>query len=219
MAAAGDRPIRWILCTHTHRDHSPASGALRERTGATVVGLPAPAGATQDRAFAPEHVPSDGDSVVVDGARLRALHTPGHASNHVCWLLENTGMLFTGDHVMQGSTVVINPPDGDMAAYLESLMRVRDLAPAIIAPGHGYLVGAAQREIDKLIEHRHWREARVIDALAQSGGGTLDALVPLVYADVPHNRHTLAKRSLLAHLLKLERDDRVVRSDDAYRLA
>jgi glyoxylase-like metal-dependent hydrolase (beta-lactamase superfamily II) len=219
LAAAGDRPIRWILCTHTHRDHSPASGALRERTGATVIGLPAPAGATQDQAFAPEHVLSDGDVIDIDGARLRALHTPGHASNHVCYWLENTGMLFTGDHVMQGSTVVINPPDGDMAAYLESLMRVRDLTPAIIAPGHGYLVGAAQREIDKLIEHRRWREARVIDALAQSGGGTLDALVPLVYADVPHDRHALAARSLLAHLVKLERDGRVVRRDDAYRLA
>ena len=219
VSAAADRPIRWILCTHTHRDHSPAASALRERTGATVIGLPAPPGATQDQDFEPEHVPVDGDIVDLEGAHLRALHTPGHASNHVCWLLENTGMLFTGDHVMQGSTVVINPPDGDMAAYLESLMRVRDLAPAIIAPGHGYLVGAVQREIDKLIEHRRWREARVVDALVQSGGGTLDALVPLVYADVPQNRHALAARSLLAHLLKLEREGRIVRHADAYRLA
>ena len=219
LAAAGDRPIRWILCTHTHRDHSPAAARLRERTGAQVIGLPPPPGPTQDAGFAPDRMPRNDEVIAISGAALRALHTPGHASNHVCWLLESTGMLFTGDHVMQGSTVVINPPDGDMAAYLASLARIRELAPAIIAPGHGYLIGAVTREIDKLVEHRRWREARVIEALRSTGGGALEALVPIVYADVPADRHRAAARSLLAHLEKLEAERRVVSANGKYRLA
>lgn len=219
LAAAGERPIRWILCTHTHHDHSPAAMQLRKRTGAHVIGLPAPAGPTQDVTFVPDHAPRDNDILAIEGAALRVLHTPGHASNHVCYLLEDSGMLFTGDHVMQGSTVIINPPDGDMAAYLASLQRIRELSPAVIAPGHGYLIGAVAREIDKLVAHRLWREARVIDALRSTGGGPLETLVPVVYADVPANRYPAAARSLLAHLTKLEQERRVVSTEGHYRLA
>ncbi|HZQ61292.1 MAG TPA: MBL fold metallo-hydrolase [Casimicrobiaceae bacterium] len=218
VAAGGDR-IRWILCTHTHRDHSPAAMALHERTGAQVIGRPAPEGPTQDVHFAPQHIPEDDEVLELGGVRLRALHTPGHASNHVCYLLENTRMLFTGDHVMQGSTVIINPPDGDMRAYLASLERLIALQPAIIAPGHGYLIGSPAREMRRLIEHRLWRERKIVAALEHTANATLEELVPQVYDDVPSSRHAAAARSLLAHLGKLEREGRVLQRDARYRLA
>jgi glyoxylase-like metal-dependent hydrolase (beta-lactamase superfamily II)/8-oxo-dGTP pyrophosphatase MutT (NUDIX family) len=208
LEAAGGR-IRYILCTHTHRDHSPAALALQAATGARTVGLPPPPGETQDATFAPQWRPAHDEPMAIAGLTLRALHTPGHASNHVCYLLERTRMLFTGDHVMQGSTVVINPPDGDMRAYLRSLeaLLARDIA--IVAPGHGYLVGAPHREIRRLIEHRLRREARVLEAVEGKPGATLDELVPVVYDDVPAERHRIAARSLLAHLAKLVAEGRV----------
>ena len=122
--------IRWILTTHTHLDHSPAAALLKAATGAQVHGpAPRPPGASQDQSYAPDRVLADGERLALDGCHLRAIHTPGHASNHLCYLLEETKMLFTGDHVMQGSTVVINPPDGDMRVYLASLEQAA-------APGH-----------------------------------------------------------------------------------
>ena len=216
LAAGGDR-IRRVVCTHTHRDHSPAAQALREATGAEVIGLPAPPGTAQDAAFKPDRMPADGERFVLGGTTLRALHTPGHASNHVCYLLEETGMLFTGDHVMQGSTVVINPPDGDMAIYLRSLGRVVECGARVLAPGHGYLIGEPARAIDRLVSHRLAREAKVVAALSD-GPATLDALVPRVYDDTPQNRWTVAARSLLAHLLKLEQEGRVTEADGRYAL-
>src|SRR5712671_2364861 len=159
--------LRWILCTHTHLDHSPAAAALKAATGAQLIGRPAPAG--QDETFKPDSVLENGQRIPIGGAdsgvTLRAIHTPGHASNHLCYLLEDTRMLFTGDHVMQGSTVVINPPDGDMRAYLASLEHLLEEDLAIIAPGHGYLIGAPHKEIRRLIAHRLAREAKVQAAL------------------------------------------------------
>src|SRR5204863_7877694 len=124
---------------------------------------PAPAG--QDETFKPEFVVENGQRIDLTGVSLRAIHTPGHASNHLCYLLEETRMLFTGDHVMQGSTVVINPPDGDMRAYLRSLEKLLGEDIASMAPGHGYLVGSPHRELRPPIAHRLWREARVIEAI------------------------------------------------------
>jgi glyoxylase-like metal-dependent hydrolase (beta-lactamase superfamily II) len=170
-----------------------------------------------DSTFAPDLVPSDGERIRLADCTLRAIHTPGHASNHVCYLLEDTRMLFTGDHVMQGSTVVIDPPDGDMAVYLASLQALLDLDVAILAPGHGYLVGEPQREVRRLIAHRLAREAKVLSALERSGDATLDELVPRVYDDVDPRRHAIAARSLEAHLLKLLAEGRVVRADARYR--
>ena len=216
ILACGGARIRWILCTHTHRDHSPAARALRAATGAQVVGLPPPAGASQDEGFGPDRQPGHGERLAVAGITLRALRTPGHASNHVCYLLEETRMLFAGDHVMQGSTVVINPPDGDMRAYVASLEALLGEDIAVIAPGHGYLVGTPQREIRHLIRHRAWREARVLGALSRRDGATCAELVPDVYAEVPARLHDVAARSLLAHLAKLVADGRV-RADDGGR--
>jgi glyoxylase-like metal-dependent hydrolase (beta-lactamase superfamily II)/8-oxo-dGTP pyrophosphatase MutT (NUDIX family) len=193
--------IRWILCTHTHMDHSPAAAALKAATGAKIFGRPAPAG--QDATFSPDQVLSHGDRVQLGGLTLRAIHTPGHASNHLCYLLEQTKMLFTGDHVMQGSTVVINPPDGDMRAYLASLDSLLKEDVAILAPGHGYLIGEPHHEVRRLVQHRLKREGKVRAAIAKLGQPSLEELLPLVYDDVPPRLHGWAARSLTAHLQKL----------------
>ncbi|HUQ25179.1 MAG TPA: MBL fold metallo-hydrolase [Burkholderiales bacterium] len=208
--------IRWILCTHTHMDHSPAALALKAATGAQVLGRPAPAG--QDETFKADFVLESGQRVDLGGIGLRTIHTPGHASNHLCYLLEQTKMLFTGDHVMQGSTVVINPPDGDMRAYLRSLEKLLTEDVAIIAPGHGYLVGAPQKELRRLIAHRLGRERKVVRALEQLGEASVDELLPIVYDDVPARIHRVAARSLTAHLDKLAADGAVRASGERYTL-
>jgi glyoxylase-like metal-dependent hydrolase (beta-lactamase superfamily II) len=199
--------IRWILCTHTHLDHSPAAALLKAATGAQVLGRPAPPG--QDETFQPDFVLESGQRVDLGAIGLRAIHTPGHASNHLCYLLEETKMLFTGDHVMQGSTVVINPPDGDMRAYLASLEKLLGEEIAIIAPGHGYLIGAPHQEVRRLIAHRLGRERKVVRALRELGEASVEELLPVVYDDVPARIHRVAARSLTAHLEKLAADGAV----------
>ena len=208
--------IRWILCTHTHLDHSPAAKAIKKATGAKIYGRPAPAG--QDATFAPDEVLSHNDTVKLGNVSIRAIHTPGHASNHLCYLLEQTRMLFTGDHVMQGSTVVINPPDGDMRAYLRSLDVLLAEDIAILAPGHGYLIGEPHHEIRRLIAHRLKREEKVRAALAQLGTPRLEEMLPLVYDDVPPRLHGWAARSLTAHLDKLVADGAVRVKSGRYTL-
>jgi glyoxylase-like metal-dependent hydrolase (beta-lactamase superfamily II) len=147
---------------------------------------------------------------------LTVVHTPGHASNHLCFHLDATRMLFTGDHVMQGSTVVIPPPDGNMRQYLASLERLLALDISIIAPGHGYLIGAPHREVRRLIEHRLWREARVLDAVRRRGPATVDELLDGVYPDVLAVVRAAAARSLHAHLLKLIEDGAVIEKAGRY---
>jgi glyoxylase-like metal-dependent hydrolase (beta-lactamase superfamily II)/8-oxo-dGTP pyrophosphatase MutT (NUDIX family) len=208
--------IKWILCTHTHLDHSPAAAALKAATGAQVLGRPAPAG--QDATFKPDFVLENGQRVDLGEISLRAIHTPGHASNHLCYLLEQTRMLFTGDHVMQGSTVVINPPDGDMRAYLQSLERLLGEDIAIIAPGHGYLIGAPRKELCRIIEHRLNRERKVVAALERLEHPSLEEMLPLVYDDVPERIHRVAARSLTAHLEKLVADGAVRVEESRYTL-
>ncbi len=216
VLAAGAGRIRWILCTHTHRDHSPAARALQAATGARVIGRPAPAVDSHDTDFAPDWMAAHDETLRLGSLTLRALHTPGHASNHLCYLLEATKMLFTGDHVMQGSTVIINPPDGDMGAYLRSLEALLALDIAIIAPGHGYLIGSPHREIRRLVAHRLWREARVVEALDSRAGATCEELVPQAYADADPRLHGIAARSLLAHLRKLVAEGRATEAGGRY---
>ncbi len=219
LLAAGAGKIKWILCTHTHMDHSPAAKRIREATGAILMGRPAPPGTSQDRGFAPDRVLEHGERIACGPNMLRAIHTPGHASNHVCYLLEETRMLFTGDHVMQGSTVVINPPDGDMRAYLASLEMLLAEDIAVFAPGHGYLIGRPHKEVNRLIAHRMAREAKVVAAMQKLGPATLDALVPEVYADVSPKLYPVAARSLSAHLDKLTTEHRALMQDGQWRLA
>lgn len=208
-----------VLATHTHPDHSPAAKTLADATGAKIMGKPAPVHGRQDAGFEPSKVLNDGDAVTVGEQVLRAIHTPGHASNHLCYLLEGTGLLFTGDHLMQGSTVVIGPPDGSMSEYLHSLARLQKEPVKRIAPGHGLTIEDAQAEITRIIAHRLQREAKVVERLGRLGKADLDTLVVSVYDDVDPRLHPVAKGSLLAHLLKLEEDGRVARdSPDEHAL-
>ncbi len=201
--------LKWILCTHTHRDHSPCTHALKRATGAEVLGFATvPDDGRQDTEFKPDRAMVEGDALATPEFTLRAVHTPGHASNHLCYLLEGSGLLFTGDHVMQGSTVVISPPDGDMTAYFGSLERLLSLQITAIAPGHGRVIEKPHDEVRRLIAHRLKREQKVLDALARKSPATLDELLPLVYDDVPERIHPVARRSLAAHLIKLEGDGR-----------
>jgi glyoxylase-like metal-dependent hydrolase (beta-lactamase superfamily II) len=216
LLSATRNRLRWILCTHTHLDHSPAAAALKAASGAQVLGRPAPEG--QDASFRPDFVLENGQRVDLGEITLRAIHTPGHASNHLCYLLEQTKMLFTGDHVMQGSTVVINPPDGDMRAYLQSLERLLGEDIAIIAPGHGYLIGAPRKEIRRLIAHRMNRERKVVAALERLEHPSVDEMLPLVYDDVPERIHRVAARSLTAHLEKLVAEGAVRAEEGRYTL-
>lgn len=199
-------PIRWILATHTHPDHSPGVRPLARRTGAEVLGRPAPDGEHQDTSFAPTRVLDDGDALATPEFTLTAVHTPGHASNHLCFLHEATNWLVTGDHVIDGSTVVINPPDGNMKQYIASLKRVKSLATAAFLPGHGDRIDETDRVVDWIIAHRFEREDLVRVALAANPGLSAHDLVPHVYDEIPKRLYPWAERSLLAHLLKLEED-------------
>ncbi len=203
-ADAGGR-IERILVTHTHRDHSPGAVALAAATGAPVWGRVAAHPDWQDPTFAPTCEARHGERLPLGpDTTLRVIHTPGHASNHLCYLLEEERTLFTGDHVMQGSTVVINPPDGDMAAYLQALQALLAEDLQWLAPGHGFLVADPHGALRGLIRHRLRREAKVAAALQALGPCGIEPLLCAVYDDVPAALHPVAQRSLLAHLLKLQ---------------
>jgi glyoxylase-like metal-dependent hydrolase (beta-lactamase superfamily II) len=220
--AVGDR-LRWILATHTHYDHSPLSVKLREATGASVIGFgPAPQGANlvsgvngHDRAFSPDRLMGDGDRLDAGDFAIDAVYTPGHASNHLCFELAGTGLLFSGDHVMSGSTVVIPPPDGDMALYMDSLEKVRARPLTTIAPGHGDLIPDPAAVLDGYLRHRREREEQVLAGLAAAppGGVTAEALVTEIYRDVPTALHPAARSSVWAHLRKLAAEGRASAAD------
>ncbi|MFB2703987.1 MBL fold metallo-hydrolase [Marinobacter shengliensis] len=205
-----------VLVTHTHLDHSPAVLELKQRTGCRVFGWPAPEGAGQDQSFKADDEPEHGDLIVSEAGILKVIHTPGHASNHLCFLLTDQELLFSGDHIMQGSTVVINPPDGDMKAYVESLYELLDEAIRFIAPAHGFLMGQPEAVIDYLITHRLSREHKIFRALEALAPVSLKDLTAKAYDDVPAAIHGLAARSALAHLLKLEAEHRAYQSDNLW---
>jgi glyoxylase-like metal-dependent hydrolase (beta-lactamase superfamily II) len=214
-AAAPLGPVRTILVTHTHVDHAPGAAALAAATGARIVGF----GPAED--FEPDERVGEGWTLSCPGTAatgaltLRAFHTPGHASDHLCWLVEEQALLLTGDHVMHGSTVVIRPPDGDLHQYLASLARVRDATPAIrtLAPGHGRLMDHVPEVIDSLVAHRLGRHETIAVALTRRGEGTVDELLPEVYGDVTERQLPVARYSLWAHLRALGQDRRAVPAD------
>lgn len=216
LEQAGGR-IRWIFVTHTHPDHSSAAMLLKTQTGAELLGMPSPASKHQDQSFLPDRILSHGERIHVAGCVIRAIHSPGHASNHLCYLLEDEQLLFTGDHVMQESTVVINPPDGDMCDYFASLRTVQNEDVAWLAPGHGFLMDTPRARIGRLLAHRQSRENKVLAALERVVTATIDELLPVVYADVPSERLPMASRSLLAHLVKLRGEGRAAESRGQWR--
>ena len=224
-ALAGET-VSHIVITHTHMDHSPAAVALKAATGALVVGC-APlvlsddgprADAGFDPSYAPDSVLADGDSIHGPGWTLTAVHTPGHTSNHLCFALPQEKALFTGDHVMGWSTTVVAPPDGDMADYMPSLQKLLDRDDAVYHPTHGEPVTEPQRFVRHLLAHRRQRENQVIRAIGE-GLTTIPAMVAAMYAQVDKRLHPAAARSVLAHLIDLERRGLVARADDVWSIA
>lgn len=207
VADAGGGRIRWILVTHTHADHSPGAAGLKARTGAQVLGF------DERDGFVPDTAIGDGWALETTAFRLEAVHTPGHASNHLCYRLARERLLFSGDHIMSGSTVVIAPPDGDMAAYMRALERVRRLDIEGVAPGHGPFVDDPRAVIDQYVEHRRAREAAIDAALRAAGSARIPELVEAVYTDVPEILHPIARWSVWAHLRKLRSEGRAIAAD------
>ena len=219
LETAGDR-IRWIVCTHTHPDHSPAWQAIAAATGAEVIGASPADDMFQDDTFAPGRELRHDDMLVTPEFSLRAVHTPGHVSNHFCFFLEEEQMLFAGDHIMNGSTVVIVPPSGDMKAYIESLQLLLRYPLKFIAPGHGEVMEDSPAVVEWLVNHRLQREAKVIRGLRQLGRVPVDEQVRVVYDDVDTSLHKMAKLSLAAHLIKLRHESLALHhaADDSWEL-
>ena len=203
--------IRHIVCTHSHPDHSP--GARRLQALCTnkppILGLASRATARADSQFQPDRELADGEYIVLQAEgtethTLQVVHTPGHAANHLCLLLLEDGLLVSGDHILNGSTTVIAPPDGEMQAYLDSLDKLAALCMqhqiTHILPAHGHVLGDAAGAIAHLKAHRLKREAKVAAAMRALPGGNLDDWVPLAYEDVPERLWPVAKRSLQAHV-------------------
>jgi recombination protein RecT len=211
-AAGGD--IRMIVCTHSHPDHSPGARPLQALCAGKppICGLPSASTARAASEFTPDRVLADGEILVLEsgGVRhsLKAIHTPGHAANHLCLVLLEDGLLFSGDHVLNGSTTVVDPPDGDMNAYLESLDKLTaacgEHGIEFILPAHGHVLGFAAKAIAHLKAHRLQREAKIIAAMQARPGGSLEEWVELAYDDVPPRMWPVAQRSLLAHVQRIE---------------
>jgi recombination protein RecT len=211
-AAGGD--IRLIVCTHSHPDHSPGAAPLQTRCSARppILGLPSQPTSRPASAFTPDRALADNETLVLQGAgrthTLRVVHTPGHAANHLCLVLQEDGLLFSGDHILNGSTTIVDPPDGDMTAYLDSLDRLSAICQAegidFILPAHGYVLGSAAQAIARLKAHRLAREAKVLAAMQTRPHGSLPEWVELAYDDVPPRLWPIAQRSLLAHVQRIE---------------
>ncbi|MDB5724351.1 MAG: hydroxyacylglutathione hydrolase [Novosphingobium sp.] len=226
LDAIGPAQLTAIVCTHTHRDHSPAAAPLAELTGAPVIGC-APlaisdsgprSDAPFDQTYAPDRVLADGESLSGPGWTLTAVATPGHTSNHLCFALEESGAMFTGDHVMGWSTSVIAPPDGDMCAYMASLQKLYERTDRVYYPAHGAQVDKPQQLVRGMMGHRRQRERQIV-RLLEEGLHTIEELVPRMYQAVDHGLWPAAGRSVLAHLLDLERRGLATVDDERWSLS
>ena len=224
IAAIGGREVAAILCTHTHRDHSPAARPLAQATGAPIIGC-APlaledvgprADAAFDGDYAPDRVLGDGETVEIDRRTIQAVATPGHTSNHLCFAYGDG--LFTGDHVMGWSTTVVVPPDGDMAAYMLSLGKLRDRSDRVYYPAHGAPVTNPQHYVRHLMGHRMQREKQILKLVGEQPRPIPD-IVANAYPGLDPRLVTAAGGSVLAHLLDLERRGLVERSGDSWTAA
>lgn len=226
LRGLGDERVTAIVCTHTHRDHSPAARMVAERTGAPIVGC-APLDPPEsedgvdeafDRGYRPDRILSDGARLEGNGWTLEAISTPGHTSNHICLALDEEGILFSGDHVMGWSTSIVSPPDGDMGAYVASLQKLLEREDRLYLPAHGPAVEQPRKLVRGLILHRRQREAQVLDRL-RVGESRIPAIVAALYRDVDPRLHPAAARSVLAHLIDLAARGLVRKEDEEWRLA
>ncbi|MDQ0016803.1 glyoxylase-like metal-dependent hydrolase (beta-lactamase superfamily II)/8-oxo-dGTP pyrophosphatase MutT (NUDIX family) [Variovorax boronicumulans] len=212
--------IRMIVCTHSHADHSPGAAPLQALCKASkppILGLPSAPTARATARFTPERSLINGERLALSGTTaegepithtLRVIHTPGHAANHLCLVLEEDGLLFSGDHILNGSTTVVDPPDGDMTAYLDSLDTLDEACAAglveFILPAHGYVIGFARTAIAQLKAHRLKREAKIAAAMHELPEGTPEQWLPIAYDDVPERMWPVAARSLAAHVARIQ---------------
>jgi glyoxylase-like metal-dependent hydrolase (beta-lactamase superfamily II) len=208
--------IKQILVTHTHPDHSPGVRLLKKQLDVPAYGMLTKSSKNQDTTFSPERILQDGEIFDEGDFSLEVVHTPGHASNHLCFILKEEKFIFTGDHIMNGSTVVIGPPDGNMKQYIESLEKLKNYDIEKIAPGHGEVLDNPYEVVDWIINHRLEREKKVFSALKDVSRGTPDSLVEKVYNDVDSSLFPIAKASLLAHLIKLEEDQVITKEGEEY---
>ena len=222
--AIGGRSVAAIMCTHTHRDHSPASRPLAETTGAPIIGC-APlalqtvgprADASFDGDYAPERVLANGESIEIDDRMITAVATPGHTSNHLCFAYE--GALFSGDHVMGWSTTVVVPPDGDMADYMASLETLRQRGDRIYYPAHGPAVTNPKQYVRGLIGHRLQREKQILKLVAETARPIPD-IVANAYPGLDPRLIPAAGGSVFAHLLDLEKRGLVMREGESWTAA
>lgn len=210
LRAIDGRRVVGILCTHTHRDHSPASRAIKAATGAPIIGCAAlaldddgpRADAAFDRDYLTDRVLQDGDQLSGDGWTLTAVATPGHTSNHLCFALEESGALFTGDHIMGWSTSVIAPPDGDMGDYMASLDKLLGRKDRIYYPAHGEAVEKPQRLVRGMMGHRKQREGQILRLLGKQAS-EIPEMVEKMYVGLDPRLTGAAGRSVLAHLIDL----------------
>jgi len=216
LAAVGDAELVAIAVTHTHADHSSGVAALAAVRPAPVLGRVPRHPAFHDPSFRATRVVEDGEVLDTDAMTLVAITTPGHASNHVCWHAPAERLLCTGDHILGTTSPVILPPDGDMDEYLEALARLRALPLARLLPGHGPVLDAPAEVIDALVRHRLEREARIVAALAAAPASAPATLVPLAYPDVAPALYPWARRTLEAHLIRLERAGRARRDGELW---
>ena len=223
LAAIGEAKVTAIMCTHTHRDHSPAAAPLAEATGAPIIGC-APlvldvdgprSDEAFDRTYAPNRVLKDGEQVAGDGWTLTAVHTPGHTSNHLCFALEESGALFTGDHVMGWSTSVVIPPDGDMGDYMDSLDRLQKREDRIYYAAHGAPIEKPRQLVRGMIGHRRQRENQILRLLGEEPR-SIETMVGLMYKGLDPRLVGAAGMSVQAHLLDLERRGTVRHSGDIW---
>jgi glyoxylase-like metal-dependent hydrolase (beta-lactamase superfamily II) len=224
IRAIGGRPVAAILCTHTHRDHSPAARTLSQLTGAPVVGCAAlsldvggpRADAGFDPHYAPDRVLSDGETIAIDGQSIEAVATPGHTSNHLCFAVGDA--LITGDHVMGWSTTVVIPPDGDMSEYMRSLEKLRQRDDRIYYPAHGPAVTNPQQYVRHLMGHRMQREKQIVKLVGERPRAIPD-IVANAYPGLDPRLVGAAGASVLAHLVDLERRGLVTKSGETWTAA
>jgi glyoxylase-like metal-dependent hydrolase (beta-lactamase superfamily II) len=208
--------VRWVLLTHTHPDHWPAAAKIREKTGARIAAF-APFPKADEVTLELDIVLADGDTIDGTEFRLEALHTPGHAPNHICYWLDEERSLFTGDHVLNGTTTVVNPQrGGDMIQYLDSLERLRKLRRvAKICPGHGDVIEDPTAVLDEYVAHRKMRERQILKILKVKPT-TIPKIVTALYTDTPEGLPDglveMAQRQVQAHLLKLKTEGKVLGS-------